>query len=1066
MEPLLQQLLTEREYSFLGEEEKSKTKAVYDKGIACILKCQIVTNGKLTAWAQQHDAIDYQPRAGRSFEPAAISGGESAGVLHFLMSLRNPSPEIIKAIEAGIQWYRDVQIEGFELIKTSDDLAIKTNLSAPPIWARFYEISTNRPIFAGRDGQIKYNLSEVEQERRGGYAWYNYNGTHLFDRYEQWLHERKWDGQPPTNTDERKVGEYSLPDPLRAQNGKRIRTASLWEKQRRAEILDLFEQHQHGRTPAGIPNVSYNLVEQSQIAMGGLSRRTQARITFPDIPDAPEIRVALNIPIETTGPVPTLLHISFTPNVLLLGEAGIDTGMAWDSRKKIRIPDTEARHLQDIDPQYFIERGYAVATVYYGDIEPDFDGGEQYGIRSLFKSSNDSSPEKWGAIGAWAWGISRVVDFLQTVPEVDAQQIALSGVSRLGKTVLWAAAQDDRIAMAIPLLSGEGGAAISRRHYGETIADLTNPFRYHYWYAPAYTDYAFKPKALPVDGHMLLSLLAPRPVLQIVGKEDTWSDPQGEWVAAQAAAPVYALYGRKGVPPMDSPPTAEAILNDMGFYMHSGGHTVFPEDFKVMADFMDKHFSHQATPAKVTVTEDEVSFTLSNGIVQAKVSKESGDLVSLVYRGTETLTDQSGHPYVYWSHDVKGGASVVTRLTIDPAENEGEMAEVSIKGYSGGKFMGHGPGTPPEGDLPVDIEIRYSLARADQGVYTYCIFEHRLEYGPGDMSEARIAAKLQPFFSHIHVDDAPSGPYPLFDTKTADKYVYTALQAENRAYGFTSPERGLGWFMIIPSAEFLSGGPTKAEFLAHGTSPTVLSYWKSSHYGGAHINLSEGEEWTRVVGPLLLYVNEGESSESMWQNAKNRLKREEKRWPYEWVKEAPYAHKRARGEVRGNIIMTDSIDEESRLRGRIFVGLTQTPYTVATSTGEKAIEWYNDAKHPQYWIHNKNGDGRFSIPNAPAGTYTLTIFADGVLGEYSERGIEVKEGGTVDLGDIHWTPVRYGHTLWDIGLANRTASELAGADRYFEPGSALRFAAQFSNEVDYTIDKSDYAEDWYYALCP
>ena len=245
--------------------------------------------------------------------------------------------------------------------------------------------------------------------------------------------------------------------------------------------------------------------------------------------------------------------------------------------------------IKDIDPKYFIERGYGVATVYYGDIEPDFKGGEAFGVRSMFHEA-DVKTDAWGAISAWSWGLGKVMDLLETIPQVDAKKVAVSGISRLGKTAIWAGASDARYAMVIPIVSGEGGASISRRNFGETVADLTNPFRYFYWYTPRYTDYAFKVNELPVDGHMLLTLIAPRPVLQVVGLTDTWSDSAGEWVSANAAKPVYELYGLKGVGDNNKPPLEKAILNDMGFYMHDEGHTVLPRDFKVMADFMDLHF--------------------------------------------------------------------------------------------------------------------------------------------------------------------------------------------------------------------------------------------------------------------------------------------------------------------------------------------------------------------------------------------------------------------------------------------------------------------------------------------
>lgn len=296
------------------------------------------------------------------------------------------------------------------------------------------------------------------------------------------------------------------------------------------------------------------------------------------------------MPANAEGPVPVLLHISFTPTVLLYNAPGIDEGIAWDVRRKIQILDKAALLLKDIDPEFFIARGYGIATVYYGDIEPDFDHKGEFGIRTIFNEKKEREADEWGVIGAWSWGLSRAMDYLGTNSSVDAKKVALSGVSRLGKTVLWAAAIDPRFAMVIPVLTGEGGAAISRRFYGETIADLTNPFRYAYWFAPQYAQFAFKPNELPVDGNMLLALIALRKLLQIVGLADTWSDPVGEWVSARATQPVYELYGLKGIDETVLPEPEQVFFHDMGFYMHEGKHTVFPRDFEVMANFMDLYF--------------------------------------------------------------------------------------------------------------------------------------------------------------------------------------------------------------------------------------------------------------------------------------------------------------------------------------------------------------------------------------------------------------------------------------------------------------------------------------------
>ena len=586
----LNEVATDKDFEMVGDDNRQRVKDAYEKGLEFILKSQIVVDGKKTAWAQQYDEETLEPKPARTFEPAAISGGESATVLHFLMDIRNPSPEVIEAVKAGVQWYRDVQINGLELVRTEDDKMVKPNKKAPPIWARYYEIGTNRPIFAGRDGIIRYQMAEVEKERRGGYSWYNYNGTGVFKRYEEWLHERKWDDQPTTNTEEAKVGTYTLPEILRLENGKQVKSVAKWEKKRRPEIMRLFEQYQYGKTPKKSIKLAYEVIEDGASGMGGKSKRTQFLIKFPEHPDMSPIHVVLNVPANAEGPVPTLLHISFSPNVTRYEEPGIYEGMAWDRKLKVQVPATDVRSFGDTKPEHYIDHGYGIATVYYGDIEPDFKHDGKYGVRSLFGTPENREPDSWGSIGAWSWGLSRILDYLETHPAVDGEKVALSGVSRLGKTVGWAVAQDKRFAMAIPLVSGEGGAAISRRNFGETVADLTKPSRYPYWFAPRYSDYAFKVDELPVDAHMVLAMIAPRPVLQVVGISDTWSDPIGEWEAAKAASPVYELYGLKGMADEPKPEPGDQYLHDMGFFMHDDGHTVIQEDYEVITKFMDKHF--------------------------------------------------------------------------------------------------------------------------------------------------------------------------------------------------------------------------------------------------------------------------------------------------------------------------------------------------------------------------------------------------------------------------------------------------------------------------------------------
>jgi hypothetical protein len=296
------------------------------------------------------------------------------------------------------------------------------------------------------------------------------------------------------------------------------------------------------------------------------------------------------IPAKVTKPVPLLLGISFTANCLVVDDPGVKCGMIWKDGKLIPAATSP---FKKVDVQKFIDKGIAYATVYYGDIEPDFKGGINYGIRSVYlkPGATQVGANEWGAVAAWSWGLSRAMDYIETDKDIDAKRVALTGASRLGKTVLWAGARDTRFAMVIASISGECGAALSRRNYGETVAHMTDTGRFFFQFAPHYHDYANRVNELPVDAHMLLSLIAPRPLLLQTGSTDYWSDPKGEYLAAQAAEPVYQLFGKKGVGQGPFPaPKDDSMLNTLGYYMHDGPHTVLPEDYDIFLRFMIKHF--------------------------------------------------------------------------------------------------------------------------------------------------------------------------------------------------------------------------------------------------------------------------------------------------------------------------------------------------------------------------------------------------------------------------------------------------------------------------------------------
>ena len=247
----------------------------------------------------------------------------------------------------------------------------------------------------------------------------------------------------------------------------------------------------------------------------------------------------------------------------------------------------------------FLAQGIGVATVYYGDFDPDFASGYLLGLRATYAAPGQTAPnsDEWGTIAAWSWGLSRVMDYLETDHDVDAKRVALLGVSRIGKTVLWTAARDTRFAAVIASCSGESGAAISRRDYGETVAHMTAPSRYGYQFARAYATYGTRVNELPMDGHMLVSLVAPRPVLLQTGDADFWSDPKGEFVSAVAAEPVFALLGVRGLESDVMPAAGRFIGHTLSYYMHAGGHGTVPSDWPVFLAFLQKQMKTAATAA-------------------------------------------------------------------------------------------------------------------------------------------------------------------------------------------------------------------------------------------------------------------------------------------------------------------------------------------------------------------------------------------------------------------------------------------------------------------------------------
>lgn len=395
----------------------------------------------------------------------------------------------------------------------------------------------------------------------------------------------------PVNYEEELVMEYILPDVLTLQNGKKVTNASTWCKKRRPELIKLFESYQFGKMPPRPADMTFYVFDGGTLVFGGKAIRKQVTVYFTKDTNRLTMDVLIYLPAKIQTPSPLLLIANFSANSSAVDDPGVKPGYVWNKEGK-KMAASGSRSFGKINVERFIEQGIGVATVYYGDIEPDFKNGIQFGIRGAYlkPEKKEPAPDEWGAISAWAWGLSRAMDYFETDQQIDSKRVALQGVSRLGKTVLWAGAHDERFKLVIASCSGEGGAAISRRDYGENIKHMSDTSRYFYQFAPNWHEYAKDVNLSPVDAHMLVALMAPRALLLQTGDTDYWSDPKGEFLAAVAAEPVYQLFGKNGPSTNSMPPAGDrSMLNTLGYYMHSGGHGTVPSDWPIYIDYLKKY---------------------------------------------------------------------------------------------------------------------------------------------------------------------------------------------------------------------------------------------------------------------------------------------------------------------------------------------------------------------------------------------------------------------------------------------------------------------------------------------
>ena len=354
---------------------------------------------------------------------------------------------------------------------------------------------------------------------------------------------------PETNYDESKVPEYKLPDPLLMSDAERVTDAGTWLKRRRPEILRLFESHVYGKSPGRPEGMQFHVRSVVTDALDGKATRKEVSVRFTPDAAGPKMDILLYLPNAAKKPVPTFLGLNFYGNHSIHEDRGITLSDAWmrpnaeygiENDRATEKSRGVARSRWPVD--LILDRGYGLATIYCGDLDPD----------------------------------------------VDHRHVAILGHSRLGKTALWAGAQDERFALVISNNSGCGGAALSRRRFGETVWRINTSFPH--WFSDNFKKYNDREDELPVDQHMLIALIAPRPVYVASAEEDRWADPRGEFLAAKGADPVYRLLGTDGLPADEMPGLEAPATGTIGYHIRRGKHDVTEYDWQRYLDFADRHF--------------------------------------------------------------------------------------------------------------------------------------------------------------------------------------------------------------------------------------------------------------------------------------------------------------------------------------------------------------------------------------------------------------------------------------------------------------------------------------------
>ncbi|SBW01649.1 conserved exported hypothetical protein [uncultured Dysgonomonas sp.] len=398
------------------------------------------------------------------------------------------------------------------------------------------------------------------------------------------------------NYDESKIPPYTLPELLVSEDGEKITTEAQWIEKRRPEILSLFETQVYGKSPEHPKGLHFEVLSEDRYTIGNMATRKEIAVYFTE-DEKHFMTILMYIPNKRNGSVPLFFGLNFKGNHTVNEDANITESIT--RMKPRKDGDGEVRpHMfkrgeaaSRWPVEMLIANGYGLATVYRGDIDPDYDDGFQNGVHPLFYKEGQAKPEsdEWGTLAAWAWGMSCAMDYFETDEDIDATKVAVVGHSRHGKTALWAGAIDQRFAMAISNDSGCGGAALFRRRIGETVNKINSLFPH--WFCENFKQYNNKEDELPVDQHQLIALMAPRPVYIASAVEDLWAGPKGEFLSGLYASPVYQLFGLTGMTVDEMPEVDDPVTNGyIGYHVRTGNHDIKLYDWQQFVKFADRHF--------------------------------------------------------------------------------------------------------------------------------------------------------------------------------------------------------------------------------------------------------------------------------------------------------------------------------------------------------------------------------------------------------------------------------------------------------------------------------------------